>query len=203
MIISAKKFSDKKIFIASGNRGKIKEISELLADLSIEILSTNDIPLVAPAETEDSFSGNALLKARYYAKETGFPALADDSGLCVDALSGAPGVFSARWAEGDNFALAIARIEKELQQKNSSNFRAHFFCALALVWPDSEDEIICEGKISGNLTFPARGNLGFGYDPIFIPDGYNITFAEMQPHEKHKISHRAHAFADLRQRIFA
>jgi len=145
----------------------------------------------------ESFSENAELKARAASLASGLPALADDSGLCVDALSGQPGIHSARWAgPSKDFSAAMARVYKELETLNVKNPRARFICALSLAWPDGHVET-CLGRVDGALVFPPRGTKGFGYDPIFLPDGYNVTFGEMEPGEKHKISHRARAFQKL------
>jgi XTP/dITP diphosphohydrolase len=150
-------------------------------------------------ETEDSFVGNAALKARAAATASGLPALADDSGLVVPALDGAPGIYSARWAGEDrDFAVAMRRVEAELGPRNPSAF---FVCALALAWPDGQVESV-EGRIEGSLVFPPRGTRGFGYDPIFLPAGRTLTFGEMDPNEKHAISHRADAFRQLVARCF-
>ena len=174
----------------------------LFAGFDFTIFSAKDLGLAEPDETENSFIGNAVLKARAAALESGTAALADDSGLSVLALNGAPGVYSARWA-GPNrdFNIAMAAVNKALLTSQSDDMRAEFICALALVWPDGHAESV-EGKIQGILTFPARGTFGFGYDPIFQPNGHNISFGEMDPDIKHAISHRADAFAKLISRCF-
>ena len=182
--------------LATHNKGKIAEFRELLGPMRIEIVSSADLGLPEPEETGNSFAANALLKAEATAKAAGLPALADDSGIEIEALDGAPGIYSARWAgEGRDFAAAIARVERELAAKGAlmPPPRANFTCVLCLTAPEGEPEFY-EGKAFGHLSFPPRGRLGFGYDPIFVPDGHSLTFAEMTPEEKHHISHRAVAF---------
>jgi len=187
----------KKIVIASHNKGKIKEIGELISPLGISVVSASEMGVDEPEETGKTFAENALLKAKNTAEKTGLPALADDSGLAVTALDGAPGIYSARWAgEDKDFGKAFLRIKQELAAKNvkdANTTHAYFICALCFAVP-KEDPQIFEGRIDGKLTFPPRGNHGFGYDPIFIPDGYDVTFAEMDSLKKHSISHRARAF---------
>lgn len=196
-----RKFTGDKLLVASGNSGKIREITELLSPFHIEVLSAKDFNLTEPEETGDSFFENAEIKSRYYGHETGLPALADDSGLCIQALGGRPGIYSARWAEGGkDFTLASKKIESELE--GNPDRRAYFACALSLYWPEDSHFETVEGIVNGTLTFPPRGNKGFGYDPIFIADGYSETFAEISPEEKHKISHRADAFRKLLERSF-
>lgn len=196
-----------KLVIATHNPGKLWEMRALLAPHGIEAVSAAELDLPEPAETGESFAANAELKALKAAKAAGLPALADDSGLCVDALGGAPGLLSARWAETTpggprDFATAIEKVGAELRGvKAKPPFRAHFISALALAWPDGRTEHF-EGKVSGTLVFPPRGTLGFGYDPIFLPDGFTRTFGEMMMDEKQAIpadgspalSHRARAF---------
>ncbi len=194
-----------KIVIATHNPGKLREMRELLAPYGIEATSVGELGLSEPDETGADFIANALIKARAAAKGAGLPALADDSGLCVEALDGAPGIYSARWAgERKDFAAAMARIEQEVKQSGSSSRRAHFVAALAVAWPDGAEEIF-EGKVFGDLTFPTRGTRGFGYDPCFTPDSHSRTFGEMSAEEKHGVptdgsealSHRARAFQML------
>lgn len=197
----AKKFTGTKLLIASGNEGKVTEIRELLGDFNVQIVSAADLNLSEPEETGENFIQNAEIKARYYGKATGLPALADDSGLCVDALGGQPGIFSARWAgEKKDFKAAIKRVKEELA--GNDNKDANFTCALALYWPQTDEIESFEGKVSGTLTFPPKGTKGFGYDPIFTPRGFGKTFGEMSSLEKHKISHRANAFAKLIEACF-
>ena len=184
-----------RLVIASHNEGKVAEIRELLAGLGGDVVSAAELNLDEPEETGDSFEANALLKAHAAVEGAGLPVLADDSGLAVEALGGAPGIRSARWAGPDrDFSAAMARVERELA--DHTNRRAAFVSVLAIAWPSGEAHCF-EGRIEGTLTFPPRGDRGFGYDPIFIPDGYAITFGEMDPTEKTAISHRALAFAKL------
>jgi XTP/dITP diphosphohydrolase len=194
-----RRFTGDTLVIASHNTGKVREIALLLADYVAHFPSAGDLGLPEPEETEASFIGNAALKARAAALGSGIPALADDSGLVVPALGGAPGIYSARWAgPAKDFSLAMRRVEQELGDGDRA---AHFICALALAWPDG-DVAAVEGRVNGRLVFPGRGERGFGYDPIFIPDGHDITFAEMAPDDKHRMSHRADAFAQLVARCF-
>ena len=187
------------LVLASHNEGKVREIGEVLAPFGLTVKSAAELNLPEPDETELTFSGNSLLKARAAAKESGLPALADDSGLCVTGLNGDPGIYSARWAgDAKDFAGAMARIEHELRDKHATDPTAKFVCALALVTPDG-DEHVFEGEVHGTLTFPPRGTRGFGYDPIFIMDGMTETFGEIDPGLKHSISHRAKAFQELMQ----
>lgn len=197
-----RKFTEPKLLIASNNAGKVKEIAALLAPFGVEVVSAASFNLTEPEEDGDSFLANAAIKARYYSKATGLPALADDSGLCVTALNDAPGIYSARWAgEKKDFTLAMQRIEDAIKEKDSDDFSAYFICALCLYWPDGE-EIAVEGRIDGQLSFPPRGDKGFGYDPIFIPQGYQETFGEMQGELKQKLSHRSNAFNKLIGKCF-
>ncbi|MSO72131.1 MAG: RdgB/HAM1 family non-canonical purine NTP pyrophosphatase [Rhodospirillaceae bacterium] len=190
-----RRFTGGKLVVASHNLGKVREIRELLAPFAAEVVSALDLNLAEPEETGDTFVTNAELKALAAAKTAGFPALADDSGLCIDALNGAPGIYSARWAgPSKDFGVAMGRIERVMTGKK--NRRASFVCALALAWPDGYCETF-EGKVTGLLSFPPRGTKGFGYDPIFIADGHSVTLAEMEPRAKHAISHRADAFQKL------
>lgn len=194
--MSHRHFTEPSLLIASGNSGKVREIKDLLEPFAVDVRSAAEFNLQEPEETGNTFIENAQLKARYYGSNTGLPALADDSGLAVDILDGAPGIYSARWAgEGKDFSVAFKRLQEELSQKQGSNgtIKAHFVCALALWWPDGHMETF-EGKVFGRLTFPPRGNNGFGYDPIFIANGKNLTFGEMPKDQKHAISHRADAF---------
>ncbi|MFW0776720.1 MAG: RdgB/HAM1 family non-canonical purine NTP pyrophosphatase [Rickettsiales bacterium] len=182
------------LVIASHNQGKVAEIRKLIAPFGIEVLSANDAKLDEPEETGKTFAENAELKARAAATSSGMVSLADDSGLAVSALGGAPGIYSARWAGPDkDFNVAFERIQKELAEKADATMAAYFICMLCLCFPDGQTHFF-EGRIDGTLTFPPRGDKGFGYDPIFIADGYDITFAQMDPAEKNNISHRARAF---------
>ena len=194
-----------RLVIATHNAGKLKEISALLAPYGVDCISAGALGLPEPAETGTTFIENALIKARAAAEASGIVALADDSGLSVDALGGRPGVYSADWAErqwfegpaGRDWFLAMGKVEGLLAEQGAAADRsAHFSCVLALAWPDGETAIY-EGKVHGAITWPPRGVKGFGYDPIFIPHGDSRTFAEFEPEEKHRISHRADAFAKL------
>lgn len=183
------------LVIASHNRGKIVEIGALLEPLGISVKSAGELGISEPEETGSTFIANADLKARHSAVMSGLPALADDSGLVVPAIAGAPGIYSARWAgEKKDFSMAFQRIKDELEKANAPlNTTAYFVCALSLCMPDG-DCAPFEGRVYGTLTFPPRGTQGFGYDPIFIPDGYEQSFAEIPAEIKNKISHRASAF---------
>ncbi|MEO0342509.1 MAG: non-canonical purine NTP pyrophosphatase [Pseudomonadota bacterium] len=192
--------TEDKIVLASHNTGKLREISALVQPLGIELISVADLGLDEPLETENSFSGNARIKAHFAAQESGLPAFSDDSGIEIDALSGAPGVYTADWAEtpkGRDFMIAMTRAWHEIQEKGvEPPFTARFCCTLCIAWPDGHDEI-CAGKVDGVLSWPPKGGLGFGYDPMFIPNGETETFGEMDPAKKHQMSHRADAFNKL------
>jgi XTP/dITP diphosphohydrolase len=200
-----RKLTPGKLVIASHNQGKVREIRALLAPYGIEPISAGELGLPEPEETGTTFAENALLKARASAQGSGFVALADDSGLCVAALGGAPGVYTADWAEkksfeggpGRDWYMAMGKVEGKLAELGPDGDRsAAFICTLALAWPDGESAVF-EGRVEGSLTWPPRGTLGFGYDPVFVPTGRSQTFAEIPPAEKHSISHRADAFAKL------
>jgi len=183
-----------KLVIASHNQGKVREIRELLAPYGLNVLGAAQLGLAEPEETGSSFAENAKLKAEAASAASKLPALADDSGLSVAALDGAPGVYSARWAgPKKNFRIAMQRVEKEMLASGNPDKRAHFVCVLALSKPGAQTETF-EGRAYGTIDFPPRGQFGFGYDPIFMPEGYRFTYAEMDPHAKHAISHRAKAF---------
>jgi XTP/dITP diphosphohydrolase len=185
------------LVVASHNPGKVREIRALLGPHGIEPIGAGDLNLPEPEETETTFAGNAELKARAAALASGHFALADDSGLSVKALDGAPGIYSARWAwPTKDFAIAMARIERELREKAATDYSAWFTCALSLCSPHGEMQSFV-GEVHGTLTFPPCGDHGFGYDPIFIATGMDMTFAQMEPHKKHAMSHRARAFAKL------
>ncbi|MAW82312.1 MAG: non-canonical purine NTP pyrophosphatase, RdgB/HAM1 family [Parvularcula sp.] len=197
-----RKLGPGRLVIASHNDGKVKEINDLLSPLGIEAVSAKKLGLPDPEETGTTFAENAELKALAAAKASGLPALADDSGLSVTALAGAPGIFSARWAgEPRDFGMAMKKVETAVFDTGTEDFSARFVCALSLAWPDGHTETF-EGELKGVLIFPGRGDKGFGYDPIFVPDGYHKTFAEMDPEEKHAISHRADAFRKLMKAHF-
>ena len=195
-----------KLVIATHNPGKLREISELIAPLGIECVSAAELGLPEPEEIGVSFADNADLKAREAADLSGLPALADDSGLCVDALHGRPGIFSARWAEdetGDrDWMRAMERVWREVEAAGEdAGHDAHFTCALAIAWPNDGQAETFEGRVEGALVWPPRGDKGFGYDPMFVPAGHEQTFGEMEPAQKHGMSHRAAAFAKLLQAL--
>ncbi|MGD0640382.1 MAG: non-canonical purine NTP pyrophosphatase [Roseiarcus sp.] len=195
-----------RLVAATHNKGKFAEIHDLLAPYGVDVVGAGDLGLDEPEETGDSFTANAVLKARAGMRGAALPALADDSGLCVAALDDAPGIHSARWAgDGRDFSAAMARIESELKARGApAPWRAHFVSVLALAWPDDHVEVF-EGRVDGKLVFPPRGTAGFGYDPIFVPDGHARSFGEMSAPEKHGVpsdgslalSHRARAFQKL------
>jgi len=197
MIEKQRKLPPGRLIIASHNDGKITEINALVSPFGIEAVSAKKIGLNDPEETGKTFAENAIIKASAAAGASNLPALGDDSGLAVAALGGAPGVYSARWAgEPRDFGFAMKKIEDQLKDRGAQDLSARFVCALCLAWPDGGEEVF-EGEVKGTLTFPPRGGNGFGYDPIFVPDGYDITFGEMEPAAKHAISHRADAFRKL------
>lgn len=187
-----------RLVLATHNGGKLVEIANLLAPFGIETISAADLGLDEPEETEDTFTGNARIKAQYAAKNSGLPALSDDSGIMVDGLGGAPGIYTANWAEtpnGRDFNVAMTRVWTMLDARSAPDPRtARFMCALCLAWPDGQDNVF-EGKVEGTLVWPLRGGNGFGFDPMFLPVGEKLTFGEMDPARKHKISHRADAFS--------
>ena len=185
------------LVVASHNKGKVREIEELLAPFGFVVKGAAELGLAEPEETEATFEGNAILKARAAADASGLMALADDSGLSVTALDGAPGIYSARWAgETKDFSFAMARVERELNEKRATDLSAKFVCVLALASPNGETETF-RGEVEGHLEFPPSGAKGFGYDPIFVANGMTETFAEIEPTAKHAMSHRAHAFEKL------
>ncbi len=193
--LAPRRFLGDRLVIATHNPGKLREIADLLAPFGIAVLSAGDLGLPEPEETETSFLGNARLKALAAAQASGFPALADDSGLVVPALGGDPGIYSARWAgPNKDFGTAMARVLDGLAAQRDR--RGSFVCALALGYPDGSCDAF-EGRIEGEIVDAPRGSLGFGYDPIFRPLGYDETFGEMDPQRKHAISHRALAFRQL------
>lgn len=195
-----RQFGDKRLLVATHNKGKLEEIAALLQPYGIACVSAGEMGLPEPEETETTFVGNARIKAHAAAKATGLPALADDSGIEVDALGGAPGVYTANWAEtptGRDFVQAMTRTWEALEKAEAAApRRARFRATMVLAWPDGHDEVF-EGAVEGQVVWPMRGRHGHGYDPVFQPDGYEITFAEMAPEEKNRISHRADAFRKL------
>ncbi len=196
----ARRFRGGRLVIASHNAGKVREIADLLKSYDAQIVSSAELGLAEPEETGTTFTANAELKALAAARAAGLPALADDSGLAVAALDGRPGIHSARWAGPErDFAAAMERVEHALGP--GADRRARFVSALTLAWPDGHRETH-EGRVTGTLVWPPRGGNGFGYDPMFRPDGYEITFGEMAPGDKHAISHRADAFRKLIEACF-
>jgi XTP/dITP diphosphohydrolase len=192
--VTQRRLTERRIVLASHNAGKVRENAALLARYGIEVVSAKELNLPEPAETEDSFLGNARIKALAAARSAGMVALADDSGFSVAALDGAPGVRTADWAEtpsGRDYALAMEKVER--LARHAQDRRAWFSCALVLAWPDGHSEGFL-GEAQGSWVWPPRGDRGFGYDPMFVPDGQDRTFGEMAPEEKHAISHRAAAF---------
>ncbi|THF90389.1 MAG: RdgB/HAM1 family non-canonical purine NTP pyrophosphatase [Sulfitobacter sp. SK025] len=200
-----RKFTGEKILIATHNAGKLDEMRNLFAPFGVRVVGAAELKLVEPDETETTFVGNARIKAHAAVKATGLPALADDSGIEVEALDGAPGVYTADWAETENgrdFVLAMTKTHNLLEQRNAPYpRRGRFRATLVLAWPDGHEEIF-EGGVNGTLVWPIRGDIGHGYDPMFQPDGYEKTFGEMNPDEKNRISHRANAFAKLTAACF-
>ena len=205
-----RKLAPGKLVIASHNAGKVREIRELLAPFGIEPVSAAELDLPEPVENGTSFVANAELKAMSAADLSGLPALADDSGLCVEALGGAPGVYTADWAQrgpfegppGRDWYLAMGKVEGKLAELGPDASRsAYFACTLALAWPDGHVEWF-EGRVDGHLVWPPRGGAGFGYDPVFVPEGESETFGEMDPARKHAMSHRADAFRKLVAAVF-
>ena len=201
-----RRFTGRQLVVATHNEGKLQEISDLLRPYDVFLTSNADHQLPEPLETEASFVGNARIKAHAAAQATGLPALADDSGIEVDALNGAPGVYTADWAEtgaGRDFGVAMTRVWQELERLAAPEPRlARFRCTLVLAWPDGHDEVF-EGLMPGRIVWPMRGDQGHGYDPIFQPDGFELTFGEMDRWQKNRISHRADAFAKLVAGCFA
>lgn len=195
-----RKFSGNQLLVATHNSGKMEEIAALLAHLNLEVLSMKDFNLQEPAETEATFVGNARIKAHAAAQATGLVALADDSGLCIAALDGAPGVYTADWAEtanGRDFDLAMERVHQALTDRAAPKpWAACFACTLVLAWPDGHDEVF-EGRVDGEIIWPGQGDQGHGYDPIFLPSGATETFGQMDRWEKNRQSHRARAFEKM------
>jgi XTP/dITP diphosphohydrolase len=203
--MTSRKLMPGKLVIATHNAGKLREIQALLAPYGMELISAGELNLPEPEETGTSFAENALIKAHSAAQGSGLPALADDSGLCVAALGGAPGVYTADWAErqayeggpGRDWYMAMGKVEGKLSEIGPDADRsAYFISTLALAWPDGHTEVF-EGRAQGSLTWPPRGTMGFGYDPVFVLDGHQQTFAEIAPDKKEELSHRTQAFAKL------
>ena len=196
-----RRFDGKTLLVAPHNSGKLEEIADLISEFGISVVGAAERGLPEPEETGTTFVENARLKAHAAAKATGLPALADDSGIEIDALDGAPGVYTADWAEtpnGRDFVMAMTRSYEALEAINAPSPRtARFCCTFVLAWPDGHDEVFA-GTMEGQVVWPMRGDQGHGYDPIFQPEGYDITFGEMDRWEKNKISHRADAFAKLK-----
>ncbi|MCX7558254.1 RdgB/HAM1 family non-canonical purine NTP pyrophosphatase [Sulfitobacter sp. F26204] len=200
-----RKFTGDRILVATHNVGKLAEMQQLFAPHGVTVVGAAELNLPEPEETEDTFVGNARIKAHAAAKATGMPALSDDSGIEVEALDDAPGVYTADWAEtpnGRDFLMAMTKTHKLLEEKSAPHPRRARFCAtMVLAWPDGHDEVF-EGRVNGHLVWPLRGELGHGYDPMFQPDGHDQTFAEMKPSQKNKISHRADVFAKVLKGCF-
>ena len=195
-----RKFTGDTLVVATHNTGKLEEIASLIRPFSVSVKGAAELNLAEPDETETTFVGNARIKAHAAAQATGLPSLSDDSGIEIDALDGAPGVYTADWAEtpnGRDFVLAMTKANDLLDRRGAAHPRtARFCCTLVMAWPDGHDEVF-PGIMPGQVVWPMRGNQGHGYDPIFQPDGYDITFGEMDRWEKNKISHRADAFRKL------
>ena len=193
-----RKLGKGRLVAATHNKGKVKELKDLFEPAGLEVVSAIELDLPEPDETELTFAGNALIKARAAAEATGAPALSDDSGLEVTALGGMPGVHTAIWAgEPRDFHVAMKKVEDLLQDAGATDRSARFVSCLAVVWPDGHEEVF-EGYVEGDLVWPPRGEKGFGYDPVFIAKGETETFGEMDPAKKHQMSHRADAFAKLK-----
>lgn len=200
-----RKFTGDRLVVATHNKGKLEEISALLEPFTVAVTSAGELGLAEPEETESTFIGNARIKAHFAAQASGLPALADDSGISIDGLGGAPGVYTADWAEtpkGRDFVMAMTRAWAELEAAQAPYPRAaQFRCTLVMAWPDGHDEVF-EGVMPGQVVWPMRGDQGHGYDPIFQPDGFDVTFGEMDRWKKNEISHRADAFRKLVEGCF-
>lgn len=196
-----RKLQPGRLIAATHNKGKVAELKDLFEPLGFEVVSAAELNLDEPEETELTFEGNALIKARAAAEATGAPALSDDSGLEVSALGGMPGVHTALWAgEPRDFYVAMEKVERELTAIAATDRSAKFVSCLAVAWPDGHEQTY-RGEIAGTLTWPPRGEMGFGYDPVFVPDGFEVTFAELEPAQKHAMSHRAVAFDKLKKAL--
>ena len=195
---NVRKLPPGRLIIASHNDGKVSEINKLVSSHGLEAVSAKKLGLIDPEETGKTFAANAILKAQAAATASNLPALADDSGLAVDALGGAPGIYSARWGgESRDFSRAMHHIQAALADVGADDYSAKFVCTLCVAWPDGHQDVF-EGNVHGHLAFPPKGDKGFGYDPIFVPTGHEQTFAQMDPAAKHAMSHRADAFAKLK-----
>jgi XTP/dITP diphosphohydrolase len=193
-----RKLEKGRLVAATHNKGKVRELKDLFEPVGMEVVSAIELELDEPEETEQTFSGNALIKARAACKATGAPALSDDSGLEVDALGGMPGVHTALWAgEPRDFYVAMEKVETLLKESGATDRTARFVSTLAVVWPDGHEEVF-EGTVEGEIVWPPRGEKGFGFDPVFVAKGETETFGEMDPAKKHAMSHRADAFAKLK-----
>lgn len=201
-----RRFEGNQLILASHNAGKLREIATLVEPFGVSVKSAGELGLEEPEETEDTFAGNARIKAHYAAKHGGLPALSDDSGIAVDPLDGQPGVYTADWAEtanGRDFKLAMTKVWTLCEERAAPEPRtARFICTLCLAWPDGHDEVF-EGAVEGRLVWPMRGKRGFGFDPMFLPNGQTETFGEMDPDKKQGMSHRSVAFAKLTAGCFA
>ena len=198
--MAARQFNDKKLVLATHNKGKLAELRAMFAPYGVEVVSAGDLNLTEPDETENTFIGNAMIKAKAAVAASGLPVLADDSGLCVNGLNGDPGVYSANWAgPGKDFVPAMERVNRELGDKTDRS--AYFISVFVLAWPDGETSTM-EGRVNGTIVWPPRGTQGHGYDPVFQPDGDSRTFGEMTLQEKAQYSHRARAFEALIQNHF-
>ncbi|MEM9571738.1 MAG: RdgB/HAM1 family non-canonical purine NTP pyrophosphatase [Pseudomonadota bacterium] len=194
----SRKLRPGRLVAATHNKGKVVELKDLFEPIGFEVVSAGDLNLDEAEETEFTFEGNALIKARAAARATGAPALSDDSGLEVTALGGMPGVHTAIWAgEPRDFYKAMEKVERELNAIEAEDRSARFVSCLAVAWPDGH-EVTFRGEVEGTLTWPPRGEMGFGYDPVFVPTGFDVTFAELEPAQKHAMSHRAAAFEKLK-----
>lgn len=200
-MISHRKLEPGRLVVATHNKGKVKELIELLSPYGFELVSAGELNLPEPEETGTTFESNAELKALAAARAANLPALTDDSGLSVDALDGSPGIYSARWAGPEkDFYVAMSKVNKALEENKAADRSARFVCALCVAWPDGHVETF-RGEVVGEVVWPPRGDRGFGYDPMFVAKGEEITFGEMEPERKHEMSHRADAFRQLMSEI--
>jgi XTP/dITP diphosphohydrolase len=200
-----RKLTGEKLLSATHNRGKLEEFREIMEPRGVTVTSAGELGLAEPAETEDTFLGNARIKAQFAMSATGLITIADDSGLCVDALGGAPGVYTADWAGPKrDWMMAMRTVEEKLEAKGAKSIaqrRASFTCTLVVLWPDGFERVYV-GKANGHLSWPPKGTFGHGYDPVFVPDGSTMSFGEMSHDEKNKMSHRGKALASLFEDLF-